>query len=160
MRFPRLARFLARHVVPRRKPDRCIGGESNPYMLRWFLIPRNPVLNVYLHNILRSDDDRALHDHPWVSVSLMLSGPLMEAYRPDHRKPETQERVLETGQVVFRAARFSHRLVVVPGTLGALTLFITGPRIRKWGFWCPHSWRYWRDFADGEHGETVGRGCD
>ena len=52
--------------VQRRAPDFVIGGSDNPYLLRWFLIPRNPVFNVYLHKFMRSDDDRALHTHPWL----------------------------------------------------------------------------------------------
>ena len=26
---------------------------------------RNKIFNIYLHQIIRSDDDRALHDHPY-----------------------------------------------------------------------------------------------
>ena len=42
-------------------PHMVIGGAEDPYLLRWYLIPRNPFVNVYLHKFLRSDDDRALH---------------------------------------------------------------------------------------------------
>ncbi len=35
------------------------------YLLRWWVIPRNEMYNLYLHDIRKSDDDRALHDHPW-----------------------------------------------------------------------------------------------
>ena len=39
------------------------------------------------------------------------------------------------------------------------TLFITGPRIREWGFHCPQGWRHWRDYTKpGSYGQ-VGRGC-
>jgi hypothetical protein len=49
----------------KRRPDFIIGGADNPYLLRWWIIPRNRWCNVYLHKILRDDDPRALHDHPW-----------------------------------------------------------------------------------------------
>jgi hypothetical protein len=52
-------------IAGSRPPDFVIGGDS-PYMLRWWIIPRNKFFNIYLHRFLRSDDDRALHDHPWV----------------------------------------------------------------------------------------------
>src|SRR3546814_8204117 len=42
-----------------RKPDITIGGEDNPYLRRWYIIPRNRWFNVYLHEFLRDDDDRA-----------------------------------------------------------------------------------------------------
>ena len=64
------------------KPHFIIGGVDDPYLLRWFLIPRNHILNVYLHKFLRSDDDRALHDHPWWFVSIMLRGRYLE-WLPD-----------------------------------------------------------------------------
>lgn len=157
MKLPRLARFIARHVVPRRPPDFIIGGRDNPYMLRWYLIPRNRVFNVYLHNVLRSDDDRALHDHPWPSLSLMLAGALDEQYRT--RAGDVTRRV-GVGAVLWRGPRFAHRLIVLPGTYGALTLFITGPKIREWGFYCPRGWRHWREFVAASDTGTAGKGCD
>ena len=44
---------------PTRDPDMLIGPPDDPYMLRWWLIPRNPEFNVYYHRILHDDDDRA-----------------------------------------------------------------------------------------------------
>ena len=41
------------------KPHFVIGGADDPYMLRWYLIPRNRRFNIYLHKFLRDDDDRA-----------------------------------------------------------------------------------------------------
>lgn len=64
--------------MTRRAPDFVIGGAERPYLLRWFVIPRNKVFNVYLHQFLRSDDDRALHDHPWVNLSILLRGGYIE----------------------------------------------------------------------------------
>ena len=62
-----------------RSPDFIIGGHEDPYLLRWFLIPRNPVFNVYVHLFLRSDEDRALHDHPWAAnCSILLEGQYLE----------------------------------------------------------------------------------
>jgi hypothetical protein len=67
--------------ITRRPPDFVIGGTERPYLRRWFVIPRNPIFNIYLHQFLRSDDDRALHDHPWWFVSMMLVGKYRE-YMP------------------------------------------------------------------------------
>lgn len=57
-----------------RAPDFVIGRTGDPYMERWWLIPRNRFFNIYLHRFWRSDDDRALHDHPWVNLSILLKG--------------------------------------------------------------------------------------
>lgn len=136
---------------PGREPDRFIGGRDDPYLLRWYLIPRNRWLNVYYHVFKRSDDDRALHDHPWVSVSLCLRG---EATEIDAQGA----RIITAGQWRFRRAKYAHRMMLHAGECH--TLFVTGPRVRDWGFWCPKGWRHWQEFTSGKNGETIGRGCD
>ena len=130
-----------------REPDFIIGGD---YMRRWWVIPRNRFFNVYLHCIGRNDDDRALHDHPWWNVSIILRG----AYR--EVMPDGQ-RVLRPGHVVFRGAETLHRLEVVKGPVW--TLFITGPRVREWGFQCTRGWVHWKAFTS-DDGKSVGKGCD
>src|SRR5580704_9904819 len=67
-----------RVVAARRPPDFIIGGNEFPYMRRWWVIPRNRIFNIYLHHFLRSDDDRALHDHPSWNVSILLKGEYTE----------------------------------------------------------------------------------
>lgn len=147
----------------RREPDYVIG--TPPYMRRWWLIRRNRWANIYLHQVLRSDDDRALHDHPWWNVSLVLSGGYFEVRPKDGsaaaaKAPGLHERIWRgPGSVVARRAGAAHRLEVVPGGC-AWTLFLTGPRLREWGFWCPQGWRHWREFTAGPNGETVGKGCE
>lgn len=131
-----------------RKPDMDIGPG---YMHRWYLIPRNRFFNIYLHKIIRDDDDRALHDHPWWSVSVLLKGRLMELLKERVRFPK---RFLP----VIRSAELAHRLVVLDGPVW--TLFITGPRIREWGFYCPKGWVHWKDFTKPGHPGEIGKGCD
>lgn len=138
-------------IRPRRAPDFVIGSPDDPYMQRWFLIPRNDEFNVYYHRILRDDEDRALHDHPWPSLSIMTHGRLHEI------TPEGS-RVVRMGDVVFRAPELPHRLELIDGQ-AAETLFITGPRVRDWGFHCPKGWVLWSDFVNPGDTGTVGRGC-
>ena len=133
-----------------RKPDMFIGGEENPYMCRWYIIPRNRWFNIYLHKIVRDDDDRALHDHPWVSVSFILDGSYREI-TPHGR------RVIGAGQVKLRSATYAHRLELLGGP--AWTLFVTGPRVRTWGFWCPKRWVPWQEFCHPSDSAKVGKGC-
>lgn len=177
MRFnsTRFSRWLARRLFERfqrrvvlvRPPDFVIGADSaDPYMRRWFVIPRNRFLNVYLHHVCRDDEDRALHDHPWPSVSLCLDGVVGEVFL--HPEGFKESRLNICGDLVYRSARFAHRLYLPDGP--AWTIFITGPRIREWGFWCPKEsaaggWRSWREFTAfrdvGEDGKgKIGRGCD
>ncbi|MGI4945577.1 MAG: hypothetical protein ACRYHQ_34280 [Janthinobacterium lividum] len=145
-------------TLRRRPPDFIIGGADRPYMRRWYLIPKNTRFNIYLHHFRRSDDDRALHDHPWWNVSLLLRG----GYR-EHMPHGVRTRY--PGVPVYRRAEASHRIDLVRDEAGieqaVWSLFITGPKVREWGFWCPKGWRHWRDFTNpADDGATVGRGCN
>ena len=153
-----ISRFIARSaasLTKRRAPDFVIGLPDDPYMLRWFWIPRNRFFNVYVHRVLRDDDDRALHDHPWASLSLMVEAGLLEEYQAG--SGERHLRAIEPMQWVYRDARFAHRLMVRDAP--ALTVFMTGPCFRQWGFLCPQGWRHWKDFVGADNPGEVGRGC-
>jgi len=143
-----------------REPDFIVGTKDNPYLLRWWL-RRDDDGSCYLHRFMRDDDDRALHDHPWRSMSIMLEGKIREHYAPnmtDPRDPSQHtERELRPGAVVFRDAGFSHRIELLSKT--ATTLFITGSRDREWGFWCPQGGRHWQEFTAIDNPGEIGRGC-
>lgn len=141
--------------APVRPPDFIIGGTDNPYILRWWVIPRNRFFNVYLHKIMRSDDERALHDHPWWNLSIVLRGGY-EEIMPRATKWRGP------GSVVLRRATAAHRLVI-PIRNGGIrfcwSLFITGPKIRDWGFHCPQGWRHWKIFVAESDTGNIGKGC-
>lgn len=162
-----LARHLALALAGRREPDVVIGGADHPYLLRWHLIPRNRIANVYVHRFLRSDDDRALHDHPWINLSILLDGAYLE-HTPVCRDRLAAARLAEqgitdrrrftAGALRLRGPRSAHRIELAEGPVW--TLFLTGPNVRSWGFWCPRGWRHSRDFTrPGAPGE-IGPGCE
>jgi hypothetical protein len=141
-----------------RPPDFIIGRPGVPYMRRWWVIPRNRWFNLYLHNILHDDEDRALHDHPWFNCSIILSG----GYVEHHRKGAT---IWKSGSVIFRSPWSAHRLSLLncgpnDPVVQTWTLFITGPVMREWGFLCPQGWRPWREFVSSADTGQIGRGCD
>lgn len=151
-------------IAGTRQPDVIIGDVPDEYLRRWHLIPRNRWFNVYLHQFMRSDDDRALHDHPWWNASVLLRGSYIEM------RPQGQRVVVE-GSIVLRGAKSLHRVILFGGRKNAAgrtanenvvwTLFITGPRIREWGFACPKGWKHWKDFvSQREGGNSVGLDCD
>lgn len=169
MRLPRfliepLRRWLlTRHGLARR-PDFQVGGPADPYLNRWFVIPRNRWFNVYLHEFKRDDDDRALHDHPWWWCSVMLYGAYHEhtiAAGGIHRR-----RFFEAPGIRFGGPTRAHRieLLRMPFTdapAPCWTLFITGPRMRMWGFHCPDAgWIPYHEFTDPTDTGQTGRGCD
>src|SRR5271167_744377 len=68
----RLCLGFAQHVMASRPPDFVVGPANDPYLLRWRLLRKGWWPNVYVHHFARSDDARALHDHPTDNVSLIL----------------------------------------------------------------------------------------
>lgn len=146
------------------------GDADSVYMERYFLFKRERV-GIYLHHFLRSDTDRALHDHPWSFVTIILSGGYWEHLEGGQcvwRRP---------GTVLFRRATHRHyvqlevdrlsgvltemraeldKLTEVTGRvypmttpdelyrIPVVTLCIVGPKWREWGFWLPEGWIEWR----------------
>ena len=129
----------------KRKPDQVINStqpfaqhhENEVYLNRWFLIPKNHLFNIFLHEFRRSDDDRAMHDHPWWSVSFLLKGEMLE-----HQL--NKKRLIPWMFPVIRSAKFCHKLELIKGPVW--TIFITGPNIRSWGFYTVAGWSHWKAF--------------
>lgn len=157
------AAHLIQRVSSSREPDQVIPGSGSTYLRRWFLVPKNRFFNVYLHQFLRSDDDRALHDHPWLfNASLLLLGEYVEhtirAGGIAVRKP------LKAGSLKVRFGPAPHRIELLTiadfvatqprndTPVSCWTLFVTGPLVRPWGFHCRHGWVASRVFGK--------KGCD
>jgi len=159
----RLLRWARRRMV-RTEHDQVIRTlDGRPYIYRWYIFNKSRWLpKVYLHLIVLSDDDRALHDHPWVNASVVLDGTYAEILGAqvvmgfDKFIPH---RIVRAGDLVIRRASVAHRLVVTPGQ-AVISLFLMAPKSREWGFLCPQGWRHQRVFTqrvgDGRHT----RGCE
>ena len=129
-----------------RKPDEIIGEH---YLRRWHLRRKQGGWNLYLHRYDGSDDDRALHDHPWKSISILLWGNLGEVSKKgEHRLWPIIPK--------FRSAEYAHRINLK--SKFAYTLFFTFRKQREWGFHCPKGWMHWKEFTD-ESGQRTGKGC-
>lgn len=148
----------ARVAAAAREPDFCVmraDTDDAVYLRRWWLVRRNNYLNIYLHQMIL-DDDAVFHDHPYWSVSLMLHGRLTEFYCKNPPDGPRQYRSVSAGQIVFRSGRFAHQLVIPDHLRGATwTIFITGPRYKEWGFWCPRGWRLWSDYVSTTQDPSV-----
>jgi hypothetical protein len=154
----------AERLAARRAPDYVIGDHQ---LERWWLIPRNNWFNVYLHRFRASDEDRALHDHMYANVSWVL-GPGGYWEVTPVRKPWNERMGLlptkrvyrSAGALVARRPSTAHRIVLPKEGAPVWSLFVTGPRVRQWGFWCSHGWRHWREFTDARNSGQGGRGCE
>jgi len=178
-------------------PEQRIGPFRNPYNDRWFVMPKNRWFGVYLHHFQRSDDDRALHDHPWAfNISWLLDGdydeitfwrgdvpafePAPNGWHPEsdkpyagfaHVNPMGHPKLRKEGALVFRWGASPHRVLlhdrymrgsykrrIGAGKRAVWTLFIVGPKVREWGFYCTKFWRHWKSFTSSDG--MRGRGCD
>lgn len=150
----------------RRPPDFSIrykhthpGQQSEVYLQRWHVLPRNKLFNVYLHVMLNDDEGAELHDHPWVNLSLVLEGGYYEETKFYPNKPGSVCRHTvwrRPGAIVLRRPSKLHRLSLdqrlrrltdprLPATrimvpVPSLSLFITGPVVRTWGFETKDGW--------------------
>lgn len=123
----------------------AIGKENDPTYWRWYVWPRNYILNCYLHNF-RHDDEQDLHDHRMMNISFILQGDYYEERfirRPTAGLPlPTTKKIHVRGRrPKFRLPATPHRVVLPRDGDGkpihCWSLFIGFPQIRQWGFWCP-----------------------
>ena len=142
----RWARWYTKDLEPNFE---VIRNDKDVYLRRWWVIPRNSYFNIYLHNMLR-DDDEILHDHMYASLSVCLGGRLLERYKENpeatrfHEPSLVHSRDVVQGTISIRSSIMAHQLIVVEP---AWTIFITGPRIKEWGFFCPKGKRHWKDYV-------------
>jgi hypothetical protein len=100
------------------------------YMRRYKLL-KTRWGNIYLHEILRSDEDKCLHDHPWPFITIILRSGYREQLPSGTfwRRP---------GTLLLRPARSAHRIEV---DKPAWSLVIVGRKWRAWGFFTRDGWR-------------------
>jgi hypothetical protein len=125
-------------------------ADRTPYMERWWILETRWLM-VKVHHICSPDYDRHMHDHPWWFASLILRGWYVE-HRPKCEPAQfVGDRELSVvslrsaGSMAFRKLGARHRITQVsPG--GVWTLFINGPRAKRWGFHTEEGWVYWKDY--------------
>lgn len=146
---------------------------GDAYLVRYRLIPWGPV-RLYLHHVLRSDNDRHLHDHPFDFWSLILWGGYYEelgSVAADGVFARDPPRWRGPGTLLRRRAKQPHRLILPQRTVlcvedydgvmqhvtsvqrprPAWTLVLRGPKRREWGFYIddlvPVRWLPWHRYS-------------
>lgn len=154
-------------------------GQNALYLRRWFVtngrISRALVRTLgwlvgktwekaYLHKIVRSDDDRDPHDHPWNFDSLILK----TGYWDESWDWGWADNVVQGGEPAFwrskevngvapgrwyhRNAEHTHRVQLVLGPAGheipAWTLVFVSPKVKDWGFVTDNGWVWWRNYLN------------
>lgn len=158
------------------------------YMGRWWLFRTIPTwsgdqwmpgwLGGRVHHIIRSDDDRACHCHPWPYLTLILKGgyweireftTFAEARRrgrgPIERVPIFRDGIVHDfvyhtrrwhgpGSILFRRSTDRHRLELAESS-SSWSLFITGPKAKSWFFYLPEGPVNWRDYPPAVEDNVV-----
>jgi hypothetical protein len=158
-----------------RKPDLTLTrDDGSVYLKRWWIIRRSHCkwlqFNIFLHQFLGSDEDRALHDHPWPFISWIVKG----EYYEETPGPDwdgfrgTQKKLRKRWSLAYRPADWTHRVellrdldpnrgMVYDPNEGMVrewkviekpvwTVILTGPKARPWGFHCRGGWIHWKTF--------------
>lgn len=118
------------------------------YMDRWYIIPRNRFFNIYFHHFTGSDAP-TMHDHPWISLGWILKGTYTE-----HTPKGSFKR--KAGDVRLRMPRSLHWIEI---DKPVYTLFITGPRMRIWGFECENGWVEHTEYIKLRGEDRLASGC-
>lgn len=141
---------------------------GDPYLVRYTIISTR-WFRLFVHKILRSDDDRDLHDHPWPFWTLILWGHYTEFVPVDNPpmfdhcgKMIVKSRRFGPGSLIRHRASDSHRLELdqdkMPWTsvfVPVWTLFWAGSRSRDWGFHTPDGWVQWEEYVNTRKGTDV-----
>jgi hypothetical protein len=118
------------------------GDGDQPYLTRWILC-KFQKWAIYFHKFHRSDADD-LHDHPWSFISIILWRGYNEVTF-GASKDERVSRRIYPGQIIFRKATHTHR-VVLRGNKPAYTLVIRFKYTRYWGFYIGKHWQDFREY--------------
>jgi len=117
---------------------RILGCEKHLYMTRIILL-RTRWGKLMINYFHRSDEDRALHDHPWRFWSFILWRGYLEHTRSGARR-------IRPLTLNYRPPRWTHRVEMMNGK-PACTLVWTGRRVREWGFHTDKGWMHWKEFG-------------
>lgn len=123
--------------------------DENIYLERFTVIPRSwtlGLLHVVLHRFWRSDDDGALHDHPWPWASLILETGYFE-YTFAEDGETLVHKWKSPGSISIRSCHSMHRVKLKNENDSVWTLFIMGPRMKEWGFSTKiGEWTQWKEY--------------
>lgn len=126
--------FLVREIISK---------EGKLHFQRFRLL-QLPTFAIYIHHILRSDEDRYPHDHPWHFRSYILKGSYYETCSYyDNNFLSGHSGTYVPGDVIQHDARDVHHITLKSPDVWTL-VFVWGRR-RVWGYYVHHR-KEWIDF--------------
>jgi hypothetical protein len=112
-------------------------------------------------------DDACIHDHPWSFISFIYKGGYYEwtvlqgefkdgmIWKQAPSGELLVRKWYRPGSLIYRPAKWAHALELkvdengkeIPCSTFVMTLRVS----RRWGFFTPLGWIYWKDYNKGEH---------
>lgn len=140
----RRERFLV--WLSKKLPCRTIEGDNcpgkGPLLVRYYLL-NTEWLGIYIHHLLRSDHERALHDHPWPCLILLVVGGYFE-HHPAMDCSCHRERIswhyIPQWNLRYMPSKWQHRLEM---TAPVWSLVLRFRKRRHWGFWTTEGFVPW-----------------
>lgn len=114
-----------------------ISQEGNLHFQRFRLL-QLPTFAIYIHHILRSDEDRHPHDHPWHFRSYILKGSYWEETSYYPRFLAWHSGTYVPGDVIEHHAHDVHHITLKTPSVWTL-VFVWGKR-REWGYRVNKEW--------------------
>lgn len=114
------------------------------YLRRWSLwLPFG--ISLKIHEIVRTDDDRCEHDHPWWFIRFILWGGYTEQINGKfiERKPW---RPWAFWRIYPCLPSFRHRITYLPRGSN-WSFVICGKNTGRWGFYTKKGWVAWKKFT-------------
>lgn len=113
------------------------------YLRRWsFWLPFG--WSIKIHKIVRADDDRCQHDHPWIFIRVVLKGGYVE-HRGDKAVTLKPWRPWAPLRIYPAMGSFKHRIAyLLDGP--SWTLILCGRKTKEWGFFTKEGWMPWKKF--------------
>jgi len=131
---------------------------KEPYMIRYYLWRKGGEgkgANLFLHKILKSDEDEHLHDHKWPFKTFILKGSYIEEVysHTEFDKNENSKKIVtrkipkKRFSYISRKNTHYHKLEI-PNDEPTWTLFWHGKSTKSWGFLTNEGSIDWKEYLD------------
>jgi hypothetical protein len=123
---------------------------------RRYRLLSTPWFNIYIHNILKSDEDRDPHDHPFSFIAFMFWGSYQEewlgAYE-DHCYWDPplgygwnmRTQIRRIGSIFWHMAKDFHKITLRTKSVWTL-VFASGRKRPGWGYQTKKGWIHFKEY--------------
>jgi hypothetical protein len=99
---------------------------------RRYRLFHTPWFRIYIHKILKSDEDIHLHSHPWHLLSFILRGSYSEIYAQHPNWKSLKEKTLNAGNVNYHKPCDIHKLTLKSKEVWSFV--IAYGKSKNWGY--------------------------